>query len=92
MAQALGSFEKVLRLGEGRRLKRLRDQASYIGSLEPDFERLSDADLQAKTGEFRQRLENGSPLDTRGEFFDGTPGRLFDPGDEVAVHMIAPVS
>src|SRR3954447_15891162 len=63
MAQQLGSLEKVLRLGEGRRLKRLRDQAAYVATLEPDFETLSDADLVAKTAEFRQRLDNGEPLD-----------------------------
>jgi preprotein translocase subunit SecA len=63
MAQQLGSFEKVLRVGEGRRLKRLAEQATYIGTLEPDFEKLSDADLAAKTVEFRQRVENGEHLD-----------------------------
>ena len=63
MAQQLGSFEKVLRVGEGRRLKRLAEQAKYIGTLEPDFEKLSDADLAAKTVEFRQRVENGEHLD-----------------------------
>src|SRR4051794_15320171 len=63
MSSALGSFEKVLRLGEGRRLKRLRDQANYIATLEPEFEALSDEDLRAKTAEFRQRLENGEDLD-----------------------------
>jgi preprotein translocase subunit SecA len=63
MAQNYGAFEKVLRLGEGRRLKRLADQAAYITSLEPDFESLSDADLAAKTVEFRQRIENGEALD-----------------------------
>jgi preprotein translocase subunit SecA len=63
MAQQLGSFEKVLRLGEGRRLKRLAEQAAYIGTLEPEFEQLSDADLVAKTAEFRQRVENGEPLE-----------------------------
>src|ERR671935_2043590 len=63
MAQQLGSFEKVLRLGEGRRLKRLADQAAYIGELEPDFEQLSDAELAGKTAEFRQRLENGEEVD-----------------------------
>ena len=31
MAQQLGSFEKVLRFGEGRRVKRLAEQAAYIG-------------------------------------------------------------
>jgi preprotein translocase subunit SecA len=59
----LGGFEKLLRVGEGRRLKRLRDQAAYITSLEPEFEALSDDELRAKTAEFRQRLDNGEPLD-----------------------------
>src|SRR6266487_3730046 len=63
MAQQLGSFEKVLRLGEGRRLKRLADQAAYIGTLEPEFEKLSDVELAGKTAEFRQRIENGEPVD-----------------------------
>jgi preprotein translocase subunit SecA len=59
----LGGFEKVLRVGEGRRLKRLRSQAEYIGTLEPEFEALSDAELAGKTAEFRQRLDNGEPLE-----------------------------
>src|SRR5947199_3062883 len=63
MAQQLGTFEKVLRFGEGRRLKRLAEQAAYVATLEPDFEQLSDADLAAKTVEFKQRLENGQPLE-----------------------------
>jgi preprotein translocase subunit SecA len=57
------TFDDFLRFGEGRRLKRLAAQADYVASLEPDFERLSDADLAAKTAEFRQRLDNGEPLD-----------------------------
>jgi preprotein translocase subunit SecA len=63
MSQQLGSLEKVLRFGEGRRVKRLAEQAAYIGTLEPEFEALSDAELAAKTVEFRQRLENGEPVD-----------------------------
>jgi preprotein translocase subunit SecA len=63
MAQQLGSFEKVLRVGEGRRLKRLVEQAAYISTLEPEFERLTDEELAAKTVEFRQRYENGETLD-----------------------------
>src|SRR5438067_5632273 len=57
------SIESVLRVGEGRRLKRLAQQAAYITTLEPEFEALSDEELKAKTPEFRQRLENGEPLD-----------------------------
>jgi preprotein translocase subunit SecA len=63
MATQLGGFEKVLRLGEGRRLKRLAEQADYISSLEPDFEALSDEQLRDKTAEFRQRIENGATLE-----------------------------
>jgi preprotein translocase subunit SecA len=62
MPQNYGALEKVLRVGEGRRLKRLAQKADYIASLEPDFERLSDAELAGKTAEYRQRLENGEPL------------------------------
>jgi preprotein translocase subunit SecA len=64
MPQNYGALEGLLRMGEGRRLKRLAEQAAYITSLEPDFEPLSDADLAAKTAEFRQRLENGEELDS----------------------------
>src|SRR3954451_21320297 len=63
MAQSLGSLEKALRFGEGRRLKRLADQAEYVLSLQPEFEKLSDAELEGKTAEFRQRLENGESLE-----------------------------
>ena len=59
----IGNLEKVLRVGEGRRIKRLQEQAAYITSLEPEFEQLSVADLQGKTADFRQRLENGESLD-----------------------------
>jgi preprotein translocase subunit SecA len=63
VAQNLGNFEKFLRVGEGRRLKRLAGQADYIRSLEPEFEQLSDAELEAKTAEFKQRYENGESLE-----------------------------
>src|SRR6476646_9005878 len=62
-ATEFGRFEKVLRFGEGRRVKRLKQQAEYIATLEPDFQALSDEELQAKTVEFRERLANGESLD-----------------------------
>src|ERR687891_225191 len=62
-AQSFGKFERVLRVGEGRRVKRLQGQAAYIGELEPEFETLSDDELRGKTAEFKQRLENGEPLE-----------------------------
>src|SRR5690349_16412791 len=63
MAQVGGTLEKALRFGEGRRMKRLAEQAAYITTLEPEFRELSDAEPRAKTAEFRQRLDNGEPLD-----------------------------
>jgi preprotein translocase subunit SecA len=63
MSGDLGGFEKFLRVGEGRRLKRLRSQAEYIATLEPEFEQLSDEELKGKTSEFRQRVANGESLE-----------------------------
>ena len=63
MPQNYGALERVLRVGEGRRLKKLAEQAAYITSLEPEFEGLSDEALAAKTAEFKQRLENGEDID-----------------------------
>jgi len=63
MTEMGASFERMLRVGEGRRLKRIRSTSEYITSLEPDFVKLSDAELSARTAEFKQRLENGERLD-----------------------------
>src|SRR3954471_6015325 len=59
----LGGLEKALRFGEGRRMKRIQGQAAYIATLEPEFRSLSDDELRGKSAEFRQRLDNGEPLD-----------------------------
>jgi preprotein translocase subunit SecA len=63
MPQNYGALERVLRMGEGRRLKKLADQAAYVTSLEPDFETLSDEELAAKTIEFKERIANGEDVD-----------------------------
>jgi preprotein translocase subunit SecA len=46
-----------------RELKRLQPLIDRINGLEPDFERLSDEELRAKTGEFKARLKDGAALD-----------------------------
>ncbi len=56
-------FEKLLRAGEGRALKRLEAVAAQVNVLEEDFEKLTDAELKAETGVFRARLEGGEALD-----------------------------
>ena len=44
-------------------LKRLQPGVNRINELEPEFERLSDDALRAKTDEFKARLNTGSSLD-----------------------------
>ncbi len=56
-------LDRILRAGEGKKLKALQAMVPEISALEPGLHRLSDAELQAKTGEFRQRLDNGMELD-----------------------------
>ncbi len=46
-----------------RELKRLRPLVEQVGSFEPRFQELSDAELGGRTAGFRERVENGEPLD-----------------------------
>jgi preprotein translocase subunit SecA len=54
---------KILRMGEGRKLKVLQQRVEAVSALEPEVERLSDGALAAKTDEFRERLAGGEGLD-----------------------------
>ncbi|MBT8211746.1 MAG: preprotein translocase subunit SecA [Acidimicrobiia bacterium] len=56
-------FSRVLRAGEGKALKELQDLVDRVNDLETEIEALSDADLKAKTAEFRKRLADGQSLD-----------------------------
>ncbi len=60
-------FEFILRKIFGskneRELRRLAPLVDRINSLEPELKRLSDADLRAKTAEFKERLSRGETLD-----------------------------
>ena len=55
-------LSRVLRSGEGKKLKAIESLVPDINSFEPEMEKLSDQALQAKTNEFRQRLEKGEDL------------------------------
>ncbi|MEU6642203.1 preprotein translocase subunit SecA [Saccharomonospora sp. NPDC046836] len=57
-------LNRLLRAGEGKMVKRLRRIADHINTLEDDVKDLSDAELRAKTAEFRKRnQEGGESLD-----------------------------
>jgi preprotein translocase subunit SecA len=56
-------LSKLLRLGEGRMLKRLKRVADYVDTLSDEIEKLTDAELRAKTDEFKKRHADGESLD-----------------------------
>ncbi|MBX7450573.1 preprotein translocase subunit SecA [Mycolicibacterium sp. 3033] len=56
-------LSKLLRLGEGRMVKRLKGVADYVNTLSDEVEKLSDAELRAKTAAFKARLADGEDLD-----------------------------
>jgi preprotein translocase subunit SecA len=56
-------LNRLLRAGETKLVKRLGRIAAHIDSLEPEIEPLSDAELRAKTDEFRERHADGESLD-----------------------------
>jgi preprotein translocase subunit SecA len=56
-------FKKIFGSKNERELKRLAPLVDAITALEPEYRSLSDADLQAKTPEFKERLDHGEPLD-----------------------------
>ncbi|MFE4501231.1 preprotein translocase subunit SecA [Rhodococcus sp. NPDC056743] len=57
------SLSKLLRVGEGRMVKRLKHIAEHVESLSPEVEGLTDDQLKAKTDEFRERYAAGETLD-----------------------------
>ena len=54
---------KVLRAGEGKKVRRLAELVPLVNALEPEMEARSDDELAALTPGFRQRLENGESLE-----------------------------
>ena len=56
-------FGKVFGSRNDRVLKKIRKVVKKINDFEPTIEKLSDAELQAKTAEFRQQLADGQTLD-----------------------------
>lgn len=58
------AFLKLLFGSHNQRLiKKMQKKVSEINALEPTYQQLSDAQLQAHTAQFRERLANGATLD-----------------------------
>ena len=56
-------FNKLMRAGEGKILRKLHRIADQVNSIEEDFVDLTDAELRALTDEFKERYEGGESLD-----------------------------
>ena len=59
----MGILDRILRAGEGKKLKALEGMVPEISAFEPEISALSDDALKAKTVEFRQRFDNGAEVD-----------------------------
>jgi preprotein translocase subunit SecA len=56
-------LRKIFGSRNERLVKSMRKAVAKINALEAEYESLSDEELQAKTSQFRERLENGESLD-----------------------------
>jgi preprotein translocase subunit SecA len=56
-------IKKVFGTPHERAVRRMKPTVKKINKLEPEIEALSDAQLQAKTNEFREKLDQGASLD-----------------------------
>src|SRR5690606_31710244 len=54
---------KIFGSSNQRRLKAYSASVDAINALEPELEKLSDAELRARTDEFRKRIAEGASLD-----------------------------
>jgi preprotein translocase subunit SecA len=54
---------KILRMGEGRKVKVLQQRVEAVSALESEIQNLSDTELRGKTDEFRERLAGGETLE-----------------------------
>ncbi|MBQ3125275.1 MAG: preprotein translocase subunit SecA [Clostridia bacterium] len=56
-------FDKLFGTYSDRELKKVEPIAKKVMELEPEIEKLTDAELKAKTAEFKERYANGETLD-----------------------------
>jgi preprotein translocase subunit SecA len=56
-------FEKILRAGEGRMVRRLQAIANAVNSIEENYTELTDAELRELTDQYKERLADGETLD-----------------------------
>jgi preprotein translocase subunit SecA len=87
-------ISKVIGTKNERELKRLWPIVAQVNALEPQMQKLSDAELRAKTDEFRQRvresIQRAAPNDVEGEGEDLSGKSKLDPVREAALNEVLP--
>ncbi|MFD4251265.1 preprotein translocase subunit SecA [Amycolatopsis thermoflava] len=76
-------LNRLLRAGEGKMIKRLRNIAEHINTLEDEVKDLTDDELRAKTAEFRERHDGGD-----GESLDDLLPEAFAVAREAALRVL----
>ena len=56
-------FDKLLRVGEGKILRKLQSIAHEVNALESNYQALSDEELRGETASLRERYNSGETLD-----------------------------
>src|SRR4051812_5977938 len=56
-------MDRLLRIGEGKLLKQLKNIADQVNAIEDDFVAMSDDELRGQTADFKARLEKGETLE-----------------------------
>ncbi|TET54695.1 MAG: hypothetical protein E3J54_01575, partial [Actinobacteria bacterium] len=54
---------KVLRFGEGKKLKQLEKQVEQVNELEDEVSKIKDSQFKEKMGELKERHEQGETLE-----------------------------
>ncbi len=55
-------FQKLLRAGEGKKVRALESLVPEINAVESDYQKLSDEELRAKTNDFKLEIDRGADL------------------------------
>ena len=58
-----GFLQSLIGNNSAKEVKKMRKIVDHINELEPNYVKLSDANLVAKTDEFKRRLQKGETLD-----------------------------
>ncbi|MET0628781.1 MAG: preprotein translocase subunit SecA, partial [Acidimicrobiia bacterium] len=66
----MGLFNKILHVGEGKKLKSLESIVPAVGAFESEMQRRSDDELRALTASFRQQLDNAKDDNARLDLLD----------------------